>query len=179
MTGILNSTVFADIFGDTSISSSGLNHKKLNSGKLIIGGHRFEAIADGTNADVYFSRTLPSGISAIHFSVGVAASGYCRTNFYRNPTVSADGIAIAAYNKYRKTGASDIAQSGVFHSPTVTNAGTLMVPGIIPAGRGIVAIGGVGDMTEWITNGDESLLLRITNLSGSASDVVVTLEAHL
>jgi len=89
---------------------------------------------------------------------------------YEGATLSANGDQLTPKNRDRPS--SNAPETAAFSAPTVTDAGVLLEEDYI---SGNVALGGESRQVaqEWVLNPGTSYLLRYTNLSGSASDVVI------
>ncbi len=88
---------------------------------------------------------------------------------FENPTVTADGSSITAYNRNRLS--SNTATAAVSSGPTVTADGTrIFVDKIFVAGNQ----GGEsqGPPVEWIIDGGNTYLLKITNEDTNTTDFV-------
>lgn len=181
--GKLLSCIWKDTSGDPSLIISRFASVKLHNKKSLVGSHLFEDVADDASVSVYFKveegALAALGISEVHFAMSVLAGGTCRTFFYDSPVISNDGTGINFWNKSRSVGAVNMLDSSIHHTPTITDSGDLIVPGIIPGGSGIASIGGVGEDLQWVSDGSRTSLLTITNKSGNAIDIAVTVDLYV
>ena len=136
--------------------------------------HRFTDVADAASVDILV--VTDPGVEL--FIVGEAvADGKAYIDIYEGATVSASGTELTQYNRSR--GSAKTNGSTIYHTPTVTDTGTvisygLMAGGEAPGHRSIGGAGGIG--ADFIFKGDTIYLFRITNKSGSASDISIHLD---
>lgn len=81
--------------------------------------------------------------------------------FYRGTTYTDNGTAIVSFN--RNGNSLNTATTLVYHTPTITNAGTLI--GTIQQGDGKKAGGSDRESNEFILKQGTAYLIRITNLT--------------
>ena len=84
-----------------------------------------------------------------------------KIQFYRDTTYTDSGTAITSFN--RNGNSSNVATTLVYHSPTITNVGTLV--GTIQQGDGKKAGGSDRLANEFILKQNAAYLIRITNLT--------------
>lgn len=131
------------------------------------------AIADNANADMLIQLTTPA-----HTIIGAACGGDAEVFVYENPTFSAAGTALTAYNKNRIS--SNTSSAVVTHTPTITVVGTKLFERFMPGGKAAVAQG-ISDGSyghERILKGGNDYLIRVTNRAGTAQAISINLEFY-
>ena len=103
---------------------------------------------------------LQQDVKQYHFKGRVVSEFEANVQFYEDTEVSDNGTGINVYNRNRN--ASDYTDFlGVYHTPTVTSAGTLLETNRIGSAR---SSGGQATRAdEWILKDNTIYLLRITN----------------
>ncbi len=81
--------------------------------------------------------------------------------FYRDTTYTFNGTAIGSFNRHGNS--LNVATTLVYHTPTITNVGTLVA--MIQQGDGKKAGGSDRLANEFILKQDTAYLIRITNLT--------------
>ena len=92
--------------------------------------------------------------------------------FYQDTTYSDNGTAISSIN--RNGNSTNIATTLVYHSPTITNVGTLI--GTIQQGSGKKAGGSDRLANEFILKQNTAYLIRITNLTANNNLIFMKLN---
>lgn len=95
-----------------------------------------------------------------------------KIEFYRNTLYSDNGTAIPSFN--RQGNSLNVATTLVYHTPTVTNAGTLV--GMIQQGNGKKAGGSDRLANEFILKQNYAYLIRITNLTANDNLIFMKLN---
>lgn len=136
-------------------------------GQLWSTNHTNSALATASNLDIQF-RTGASNI-AVPTALVVASQPITWTLFEAS-TFSADGTALTVYNRNRGTAGSPTAT--VFHTPTVTAAGTTtLINGLLVPANAIYPL-----VASWQLAANTRYLLRGNNASGSSAAVSVLLS---
>ena len=148
-------------------------HAKGHEGKAFLIQHLFSAIADDASADL--ALTTGSGPEQTHVLISAVMEGKSEVFFYEAPTFTV-GTGVTAFNRER----ASATVSGVVavHTPTVTDVGTELSHGFIPAGGKHDPGAGAQGFSEWILKADTKYLLRVTNRSGAAIDVLSALHFY-
>lgn len=138
----------------------------LNKGYAFTVSHIATAFAD--DADFYF--LIKCGDRAIDLGYQTNVGGDCYGRIYESPTTSSDGtpLSIIANNR------SNILTDGCtfFHTPSVSDDGTLMAEALIAGGSGKFSrVGGSSGLERWKLNPNTNYLIKITNKSGGAIDI--------
>lgn len=135
------------------------------------------SVNNGANLDVQVT-TIETKES--HMTAVVAAGGQCLVYLYEAPNTSA-GTGLSVYNM-RRINTTHTSPYTAVHTPTVTGVGTtpLINGRLIPGGTATPSrVGGeTRAATEWILAPNTKYLLRITNNSGGAIVIHVTIEAY-
>lgn len=122
-------------------------------------------IADNGTIDIL----VKTGAKYCHLAFEIAAGGDAEILLYEDTTTSNDGTPLVEHNMNR--GIADSATAAAFHTPTVTDVGTLLENRFVPGGAGGNSQGGSGTIrpgTEWILNINKNYLVRGINRAGTA-----------
>lgn len=92
--------------------------------------------------------------------------------FYRDTTYTFNGTAIDSFNRHGNS--PNVATTLVYHTPTITNVGTLI--GMIQQGNGKKAGGSDRLANEFILKQDTAYLIRITNLTANNNLIFMKLN---
>lgn len=152
----------------TAINST---HRVIHDGMGFHATTRKTALAAAASFDILLvSGALRPHLNGVLFSV---TGGPCDIKTYEGTTTSADGTSITIFNRNRNSSTTAVAT--LFHTPTVTDVGTLIHDRLSPsAGKD------TGNLTptlgeEWVLALSTKYLVRITNNSGAPIDI--TMEA--
>jgi len=166
----------ADDFGNLCTISH--EHYRIHNGNSYEAGFIWSegtAIADNANADLVIQVN-----SAMHVIFDIAVGGDCEVRYYTNTvwSIPSPQDLVTAYNKNEYS--ANTTSNVIYANPTVSDVGTLKVPKFIPGG-GIFGQGGTdgGFSREkiWAVGSPvDSRLIRVTNRSGAATQVSITLE---
>lgn len=163
-----------DVHSAASVAISE-EHWVVHQGLAFRGGHKFTAVANGATVDMLFK--VPAGAYPhLHKLDVVGARGDIDLALYRDSTVSADGTSVALRNL--NLNSANTAETTLFHTPTVTDAGTLVGINWLPptaTGTGQSANGLVFSQVgmEWILAPNANYLLRATNNSGASINLLI------
>lgn len=150
------------------------DHQKGHNGQLSVCSHRENSLAD--NAVFYF--LLETGSKNTHAAVRVDAGGLSYLDFYENSTISNLGTELTTYNVKRDSSLVEF-NTKIYHTPTISNNGDLLINALIPAGSGKHDIaggsgGGLVRGPELILNKNTSHLVVLTNKSGAAIPIAIS-----
>lgn len=146
-------------------------HKKIHQGTMYSCSRIEPAVADGSSLDVIMSN--PSGVYP-HLVFSIGTFGNAKFQLYEGPTFDADGTSLTIFNHKRYS--ANTFTGTVTYGNTVSNVGTLIQDAILPGGEKAHAIGTSDSFQdEWCLKNNEDYLLRLTNLSGAASDLHMAL----
>jgi len=133
--------------------------------------HRFDDVANGSSADVYFENPAGSGRDVFLMVVEVIATGQCHVDVYRANTVNVAGTPLTPVNLNFKSGVSSVAN--VEHGGTYTT-GTLTLNTVCPGGFRVRAVGGAAEVGETaVIPPGFNFLVRVTNESGANADLSI------
>lgn len=154
-------------------STSGALITVANSTRRIFDGNMFtcthiEIVANNNSATVHI---VTPATPTVYLTGHIASIGLSRYFFYENPTTSNNGTELAEYNRDRNSSATPAV--ALYHTPTVSDTGTLIQSGYLGA-KG--AMGERMEDNEWILKPSEQYLLRLTNLSGTNNYYTITLD---
>ena len=145
-------------------------HHKVHDGESFQVWYWADDVADGSSVEIL----LRVNSEPAHAVFAGAAGGDATAHLIENPTVTAAGTALTAYNLNRTS--SNTASTLAYHTPTVA-AGTELVAQFMPGGAGPQASGGQAQSgSEWVLKPDEDYVCRITNISGQAQPLSIIVE---
>jgi hypothetical protein len=147
-------------------------HRRGHAGGLYSTSKLFPAVADSSTAEILLK--LNSNLDW-HIGFQVYVEGAATFEIFESPTITLDGAAVSLTNKNRSS--SNVADGTAFSGPTISATGTSLETDYIPGGQGPHRSGGSGGsgprQQEWIFKKGLNYLLRVTNTSGSASDISI------
>lgn len=156
---------FDDIIHGVTVISS--NHRHVHDGSFFHATYRHASLANLATLDIL--GVAPAGcyphMQGMYVSLGNAP---CDIKNYKDATTSADGTTISSFN--RNLNSSSTAEYLFYHTPTVTDVGTLIHDRYVPSPNkdkdaGIITPD-LGE--EWLLKPSTKYLTRITNNSGGA-----------
>ena len=160
------------IWSSGGITSIKAVHYRIKNSKEWFSGHCWTAVADG--ASVYFH--IKSGAKTVHGVGTVSSDAKCYIYLYEAPTLTNNGTGLTEYCMNRETDVSPTA--AMFRDPAVSDDGTELACEVLGTAGKFTATGGVVDGAYWILDHDKSYLIKVTNKSGTNSDISVGYEWH-
>lgn len=147
----------------------GEEHWTVHNGVVHQGAHKFTGVLTATSVDLLLK--VPAGVfpHLREFAV-YAGRGDIDVMVYEGTTVSNDGTGVSLVNMNRNS--SNVSQSQFFHTPTVTDPGSIIKRVWLPptsTGTGLSASGIIRSFegSEWILKPATNYLFRATNNSGA------------
>lgn len=114
--------------------------------------------------------------NSTHLRFKMSAEGQSTISFFEGTTVSGNGTVVPARNRNRFS--SNVATTAVYHTPTITDDGTELVQVFLSGGTGGNAQGTETSPTEeWVLSAG-NYMIRLTNISGTASNFSSILEFY-
>lgn len=159
----------------SSIKTITSGHAWLHAGKTFTAGHLWNEAAspiDNASVDLLFQPA-----AGMHCVFDVSVGGDCEVTYYKGTTFSNAGTAVTAFNKNDYS--SNVSSATITYDPAVTGVGTARLPSkLVPGGTGTKSLGGQdgGFEGEFIMKADEVYMIRVTNRSGAATPVSITVE---
>lgn len=159
--------------------STTAEHQRVHSGQSFMAGNLWEegtAVADNASAEIL----VQVGANPLHLIQDVAAGGDCAFAILKGVTFSGAGTALTVFNKNDTSVlAADVT---ITHTPTGISGGTAWPAKAVPGGAG----GGGGSPggsdgnynRENILAANTDYLFRVTNRSGAATQISITLEFY-
>jgi hypothetical protein len=140
-----------------------LIHYKTHLGEVYEACAFTEGLANGSAIDVL----VVAGAGGAHVRPLLTAGGAASFQIFEGVTTSANGTAVASFNRNRNS--QNAPTSALYLGPTVTNTGTPLPLCYVPGGSGPLAPGSSTDsFEEWILKPSTSYLFRLINKSGAA-----------
>ena len=147
-------------------------HKRIIDSEEFLSSYCFIDVAD--DASVYLH--IKTGDKTLHGNVSIESDGKCYGNLYENPTITDDGTGLLENCLNRET--IVVPESTIFYTPTVSADGTCIECRLLGAAGMFTASGGNITDAYWLLDHNKSYLVKITNKSGSASDICINLQWH-
>ena len=156
-----------------AINSIDWEHHEVHQGNTFTVSFRSAAVAN----DGYLRIHLKPAIKDCHLKLTYACEGKALFKSYSGSTYSNIGTELTPWN--RSIGSANVADTKVYHTPTVT-PGILRVDEFVGTGGATAQrAGGVGGTSiETIIEAGQDLLLELQNKSGSASDLQLTISFY-
>jgi len=194
--GVDSNTLVHPILVDTDgrqyvIVGDGTNDIEVDPdvGGLLVTPIEHSLVADGVVFSCFYSFLLVAAATSKWLHVKVPATHTCHIRWrfmseakidyyvYENPTLTNDGTALTEFDLNRTT--ANASNVDVFHTPTVTNVGTMIDNGMIGTSGFLFDSGGsVSPMEDWIFKASESYLIGANNNDAGAKDIVIQLVWH-
>lgn len=149
------------------------DHIYNHAGRVFMASHIYPDSAKLANNALAEFIIQVGSTNTSHMTYSVNVEGGAELYLYESPTFSSAGNTIAQINTNRTS--SNTTDTVISHAPTITVDGSLLKSEFIPGGSGPKASGGLADSfdREIALATDTDYLLRIINISGSASAVSV------
>lgn len=150
---------------DGAIESIDSVHAETHEGKHYTANHFYTAVADEAYADMHI-RT--GATKYAHLIIVVQAEAKSYITFYRDSTYTTNGSAVTAFNN--NDASANTTESALYYAPTGVTIGTLLYQDFVPAGTSPKPVGGTYvSRNEWILKLNTDYLIRVQNVSGSAT----------
>lgn len=159
----------------------------VRQGRAFRFSHQFTSVAAAGTADILLDPSANNAATVLRAAVDIETSVDCSVGIYENPTASAPGTEIIAYNLNRNGDPSMNSVGAVYHTPTVSAAGTLAAPvahiaAALPTDitwQGVMGDVGAGDsarsvLPEIYLNRAKQCLIRVTNTGTVAGTITVS-----
>ncbi len=163
----------SEISGSSGLVTNDIVHLRVHSSMMFHGGYS-ASVNNNNSLDVRFV----TGTKEVHFSATAISGAQAQLYVYEGSNISG-GTPVSLYNMRRS--ATNIAESKAYSAPSVTAVGVPLINGRLlpgstnPSNR----VGGEARSgTEWILKPSTSYLLRITNVSGSATTLSFVFEFY-
>lgn len=173
---ITDGTIDANVEGSGhGLTCSRAVHYRVEHSNGWISSHLFSSVA--SSASVYFyikagSTENPHGNYTISTEAGAIVE------FFENSTLTNDGTALAESCLNRQAPLTP--DTSCFHTPTITDDGTLLETGLI--GTSNVGVTDIGDTKTdrgyWILKKNEDYLIKVTNTDQAAKDICISYVWH-
>jgi len=142
-------------------------HAHIHNGNVYQLSGTITGLASTASAYILIDPTTPIHWRYFKFT---ADGGPFDIEFFENPTTTADGADQTPINRNRLS--ANTSASNIYEGPTVTDDGSrLDIATAISTGTGVNAAGELeGVVAEWIIDGDNTYLLKITNNDNGTLD---------
>jgi hypothetical protein len=158
----------------------------VRQGRAFRFAHRFTAVAPAAAVDILLDPSANDAATVVRLVLEIDTGVDCSVGIYEVPTVIAPGTELIAYNLNRNGDPSMNSVPAVYHTPTVSAAGTLAAPvayvtAALPADilyQGTMGDVGAGDaahgtLPEIYLDRTKKYLVRVTNIGTGAGNTVV------
>lgn len=143
--------------------------RKVRQGEVFHFNRVFEGVGDGNTADILLS----TGSNRPSVRIAVASGAKSIFTVHEDVTTSDDGTEVTKYSRNRNT--SPTFDTTVFHTPTITNSGTVIAEDYLPGGIKNKEVGASNrDLAVWIIKPNTKYLLRVNNTSGGSEDILIS-----
>jgi len=173
------------------IISDGTNSVEVDPdiGGLIVTPVEHSLVDQGVMFSCFYSFLLVAAATSKWLHIKIPATHSCHMRFrfmseakidyyvYEDPTLTNDGTALVEFDMNRVT--ANASNVEVFHTPTITNVGTMIDNGMIGTSGWLGDTGGsVSAMANWKFKPSESYLIGANNNDAAAKDIVIQLTWH-
>jgi len=144
------------------------DHAMIHDGKGFQLSGEIISLANGADAYFLIDPTTPIHWRNYKFSADTAP---INIRLFENPTTTANGTVLSPLNRNRLS--ATVSTSAIYSGPTVTADGTeLYLTRIVGTGSGANRTGeNVGLPLEWIIDGGNTYLLKVSNTSGGVANL--------
>ena len=162
---------FVDLYSSAKVAIAE-EHWVVHEGLAFTANHKFTSVANSSSVDLLLIN--PAGnYPHIHVYDIACGRGDVDVLVYEDPTASANGTEITPGNPNRNS--SNTPTLTMFHTPTITDVGTLLSQvWLPPTATGVGQQAGIflsPAGTEWILAPSKSYLIRVTNNSGATISI--------
>ncbi len=138
-------------------------------------GHYEPAILDTQALEVLLRTPVVTVLRTVMLATSVTAGGNTLFEVFQAPTVVADGAVLTPIQMNQLS--SGVSATEVFHTPTLSADGTNIFRTFLPGSTGLNPLGdSTSPFQRLITLPDTDYLIRMRNVSGSASDMSINLN---
>ena len=152
-------------------------HHEIHCGDMVTTTYTAD-LTNGVTRDILIKIPTPAITEKrYHFTFDIVSEGETDVSLYENTTVSADGTGINSKNRNRHDPVVAENEVPMFHTPTVTGAGTLLEQVHWGSGRGIG--GDQRGAQEWILKYGQNYMLRITNATANNNYISIIINYYV
>lgn len=168
-----------DVIADIGVLSRGLGaiseeQLAVDQGRFYLAQAYNATLANAANLDMTLVVPDNGIIKAIGFAAYFASEADSDVLFYRNPTVNVEGTP---YTPLQRNGLSSSASACTVRiGDTFTALGTLRTRLLLTGGSGGKRTGDIADDTRSIIQPGQTVLIRMTNVSGQAERALSTIN---
>ena len=161
------------VWGSGAITTAKAVHRRIMLSKEFYCTYRWADVAD--DASIYLHIKVDSTNSAHGYFI-VEAGGKCFVDLYENPTTTGDGTGLTELSMNRETIGTPV--TTLFRDPTVSADGTILEYGLLGTAGKFTMAGGDVSGAYWMLKPNEQYVLKITNKSGAAIDILAQYNWH-
>lgn len=164
---------------NVDISSKGLTtsratHYRVEHSNQWISSVVFPAVDSGDPAILHIKT---GGIKNPHGVIRISSAAKVTYYIYENPTLTDNGGALTSVSQNRQSVSA--ADTDCFHSPTITDNGTLIEIGIFGTAGKFTAVGAqIDNGGYWLFKKSESYLVVVVNDDDAARDISIAYMWH-
>lgn len=152
-------------------------HFRVHQAEMYAFHYQNLAVSNDASVDI-----LIAASALTHAAFEVVSEGLAYGFLYEAGTYSG-GTAVTGYNRNREAalvGTAPTFSGSVKHTPTVTAVGTEIAANIVPGGSTPASAqgGGRASSNEWLLADGVDYLLRVTNKSGGAAYIEVSMDLY-
>jgi len=140
---------------------------RLHEGHSYVASHLFSTVADG---NIVYMRIVPHATTHAHFGYVIMSDGACKIEVLEGTTYTNPGGAVILYNRDRNS--ANGSDQLVYQSPVINVAGTVISVNLTGADKPFIAGGSVVSH-DWHLKPSVDILLKVTNTSGDASEIII------
>jgi hypothetical protein len=133
----------------------------LHDGQLFGTGYYNSSVSDASSIELLL--TAPAGYD-VFTQLAMKSGGDCVLEIYEDVTITSNGTATGVINLHRNK--TNTATTTVYHTPTISDYGSLIWQDFQPGGNGNKSDGGSGTFNMGVFARNKSYVLRLTNVSG-------------
>lgn len=149
-------------------------HHEVHAGHMYVAYFYNAALADDGYIDIAID---PQSYADMHMTWGSAVGGDKLVTLYEDPDLSNNGTELTQRNLNRTI--VDNPGTAIYHTPTISDPGTMIFQNFGPGGTGGQTPGSVLRRdTEFILDKDKLYLLRVQNIAGTVQPASVVAQYY-
>lgn len=146
-----------------------IEHNLVSDGVMFSTFHSFLNVASATSKWVLFKTPV---MYKAHVRFRFMSEAKIDYYVYENATLTGNGTAISTFDMNRET--HNASNCLCYHTPTITNSGTMIDNGMIGTSGWLGDTGGsISQMADWIFRHDLNYLIGANNNDANAKDIVI------
>lgn len=155
------------------LGASSFEHIAIDNGLYYTVSRYAENVAD-SGAITVLIKVPSSGVESALLGGTAKAGGDAKLEVYAQPTILGNGTELSTLQVNQLS--SNTPNLQAFHTPSISNDGTIAFTTFIPGGHGGVSVGGGGEFQRLNAAPNRNFLIKLTNIAGNAQTMSLNLN---